>query len=92
MVITPETLPKHELIGLTLEVVQSTDPGEIGIKGQIIGETKNTLEIQTSENVKMVQKKGTVFRIMLNGKKVDIDGDILLKSPEERTKTLVKKW
>jgi|TARA_Y100000310_G_C20685603_1_gene818727 ribonuclease P protein subunit POP4 len=92
MAITPENLPKHELIGLKISVVKSTDKTQVGLQGQIIGETRNTIIVQTSKGEKTVQKKGAVFKILLNGSEIEVDGDQLIKNPIERTKTLVKKW
>ena len=37
---------KHELIGLKAEIVDSRNKANIGIKGKIIDETKNTIIIE----------------------------------------------
>lgn len=89
---TPENLIKHELIGLTIAVEKSTDPTQIGAKGRIIGETKNTIMLLTSKGERTVQKEGAIFDVSVNGKNVRIDGKTLAKTPEERTKAPVKKW
>jgi len=92
MVIIPENLLRHELIGLNVEVLKSTDLSQEGLTGQVIGETKNTLTLRTSKGERTVQKKGTVFKVFLKGVEVEVDGTQLVKPPEERTKTMVKKW
>ena len=46
MPITPENLPKHELIGLEAEVIESTDPNQIRIKGEVLDETQSLLRIE----------------------------------------------
>ncbi|WP_254768878.1 ribonuclease P protein component 1 [Salinilacihabitans rarus] len=46
MALTPETLPRHELNGLPVRVVESDDPGREGIEGRVVVETTNTLSIE----------------------------------------------
>lgn len=82
MAITPENLPKHELIGLKAEVVESTDEKQVGIQGEVMDETKDLLRIDS----KKVEKKNCVFRFTLpDGQKVKLDGKLIAKRPEERT-------
>ncbi|MFB6270655.1 MAG: ribonuclease P protein component 1 [Halobacterium sp.] len=45
MTVTPETLPRHELNGLHVRVVESTDPSRVGIEGEVVRETTRTLVI-----------------------------------------------
>ena len=93
MVITPKNLSKHELIGLKIEVVQSTDPSQVGLTGHVIGETRNTIIIRTlNEKEKTVQKQGSTFNISLSEGEVEVDGDKLVQGPAERSKIMVKKW
>lgn len=81
MSITPENLPRHELIGLRAEVVESKDEGQIGIQGEVLDETQNTLRIGDRQ----VEKKPSVFRFTLpDGTKVKVDGKLIAKRPEER--------
>jgi ribonuclease P protein subunit POP4 len=50
MSLSPETLPRHELVGLHVRVVESTDPNRVGIEGRVVRETMQTLHIaQASE-------------------------------------------
>jgi ribonuclease P protein subunit POP4 len=81
MPINPENLPKHELIGLECEVVESEDEGQIGISGEVLDETQNMLRIED----KQVEKETSVFRFTLpSGEKVRVDGELINKRPEER--------
>ncbi|MBO7732241.1 MAG: ribonuclease P protein subunit, partial [Methanobrevibacter sp.] len=41
----------HELIGLELKVVDSSNPSLIGLQGTVIDETKKTLLVEVKENV-----------------------------------------
>lgn len=90
MAITPENLPKHELIGLQAEVIESSDPTQEGLSGEIMDETKQTLRIGD----KQVEKKNCVFLIEIpSGEKVKLDGGLIEKRPEERVKMkLPGKW
>ncbi|AKH98258.1 ribonuclease P protein component 1 [Halanaeroarchaeum sulfurireducens] len=65
MALTPETLVKHELVGLHVRVVESTDPGRVGIEGRVVGETMRTLEIRRESGVVQVPKAGTTFEFAL---------------------------
>lgn len=66
MALTPETLTRHELVGLPVCVVESTAPSRVGIEGHVLEETTRTLLIETwYSGVKRVPKAGTTFRFTL---------------------------
>lgn len=90
MSITPENLPKHELIGLKAEVVDSSDESLVGIQGEVLDETQSLLLIEN----KQVEKKNCVFRFKLpDGQDVKLDGNLINKRPEERVgMKLPNKW
>jgi len=90
MPITPENLPRHELIGLKAEIVESTDESQIGISGEVLDETKNMLRIED----KQVQKETSTFRFTLpSGEKVKLDGKLIHERPEDRVDMkLPDKW
>lgn len=79
---------RHELIGLQCKVVNSLNKSQIGISGVIENETLKTIVI----NGKRIFKKGSIFRINVANKTVDVDGDHLLTRPEDRIKKKIKKW
>lgn len=79
-------LARSELIGLDIEVIESENRFNKGIKGRIINETKNMIEIETKETRKKIIKDQCVFEFMLKGKKIQINGKLLAKRPEERIK------
>lgn len=87
---TPENLPKHELIGLQAEIIEASNDNYIGISGEVLDETRDTLNIGD----KTVEKKSCVFLFKLpTGEEVEIDGQIIAKRPEERLKMkLPDKW
>ncbi|GAD53121.1 ribonuclease P protein component 1 [Halarchaeum acidiphilum MH1-52-1] len=58
MTLTPETLPRHELVGLPVRVVESPDSSQVGIAGRVVSETTNTLVIEDASGTKRVPKGG----------------------------------
>ena len=86
---TVENLPRHELIGLHVEVEEHSDSNKIGISGEVLDETRDMLRIGD----KWVEKEGTVFLFELDEEEVRIKGDIIKKRPEDRLKMkLPGKW
>ncbi len=90
---TKKNLKKHELIGLKVEVIESRNPTQVGIRGRVIDETEKTIKIESKGKEKIIPKSGTVFRFILpNREKVKIKGDEISYRPEERIrKAKVKK-
>jgi ribonuclease P protein subunit POP4 len=85
MRITKRNLPYHELIGLHAEIVSSTNPSLIGIKGKIVWETKKMLVLEKDGREKKIPKDCCRFSIILpSGEKATIDGKILVGRPEDR--------
>ncbi len=77
-------LRKHELIGLSVAVLESTDPTLRGLRGAVVDETRNTLVVETDKGEKRVPKKGALFRFGTEG--TPVQGDDLLFRPEDRIK------
>ncbi len=109
MPITEHNIVRHELIGLDVEIFKSKDakiiPSKLGklfgtspkmhnLAGAIIDETKKMLKFRTEKGEKLVEKSVCTFRISLpSGKKVEVDGRLLVGRPEERIKKrFPKKW
>ena len=93
--ITENNLLIHEMIGLRLEVLQSPDRKKQKMSGVVIDETKNTFVVRIAGDEKKVKeivvpKNGCVFRFEVNGKKVDVDGNLIAIDPVERPKKLAK--
>ena len=65
MALTPETLPRHELVGLPVRVVGATDPGRVGTGGTVQRETERTLVVRTDSGAVQVPKRGATFEFML---------------------------
>lgn len=75
----------HELIGLSVVVLDSTDKSRIGINGKVIDESKNTLKIEGNDlRVKIVPKIECVFEFILGEEKVIVDGKAINFAPHDR--------
>lgn len=90
MPITPENLPRHELIGLQAEVKESPDPDKEGISGEIMDETRDMLRIGDA----WIEKGGTTFLVEIpSGEEVELKGNIIAKRPEDRVDMKIPgKW
>ncbi len=72
-----------DIIGENIEIEDASDKRNVGIKGIVVNETKNTITLRNNAN-RMIQKRYTVIKI--NGKLVKMD-DILFR-PEEKIKKI----
>lgn len=81
------SVARLELIGLEARVVNSSDPGLIGLAGRIVDETRNMLVVECAGGDKMVPKAAAVLRITLpSGEEIEVDGAEIVARPEERIK------
>lgn len=53
----PDTIARQELIGLDIVVEQSSNPSQVGIRGLVVDETRNTFLIESDHGVLQVQKR-----------------------------------
>ncbi len=83
---------RHEFIGLECEVISSENKNQINLKGTIVDETMKNIILMVSDRKKAIPKKGTVFRMVVKNKKLDIEGDFIIGRPEDRIKKKFKKW
>lgn len=84
--ITPKNITRHELIGLEVRVVESTDPTLKDIHGKVIDETKNTLTVEVNGKRKVVPKGVCTFLFKLGSMVVEVRGRVLLGRPQDRIK------
>jgi len=93
MPITPRNLVRHELIGLEVEVAESSNRCQVGIKGRVVDESRQMLVIETSKGEKKIEKKSAVFIFKLpSGVRVQVDGKLLVGRPEDRIKKKLPTW
>ncbi|NHJ04465.1 MAG: ribonuclease P protein subunit [Candidatus Heimdallarchaeota archaeon] len=96
---THKNIHRHELIGLKVEIIKSTDLKVIGTKGIVIDETQHMFEIQPNNSTETheqkrikIQKKICSFRFTLpTGELVDIEGSLLDSKSENRIKNIIRK-
>ncbi|MFZ3149293.1 MAG: ribonuclease P protein subunit [Methanothrix sp.] len=85
MDLNPESLARHELIGLEMLVAASSNPGQIGLSGQVVDETRNTFLLETKAKVLRLAKKNTNLIFTLpDGQNVRVYGSVLISQPENR--------
>ncbi|ESO05603.1 hypothetical protein HELRODRAFT_77533 [Helobdella robusta] len=84
---------KADLHGCEIEVCKSKCPSLVGLKGIILIETKNTMNIITRSNeVKKIPKHNCLFSIKVLGFKITIFGNNLqFKASERSTKSFKNK-
>ncbi len=91
MKVTP-TIIRHELIGLRAKVIRSSHKGYIGISGEVVDETRNTIVILHKGEKKVVVKEVATFHFtMPNSTVVEVDGRAIVGRPEDRLKRRVKR-
>ncbi len=79
---------RTDLIGRHLKITGSPNKEVVGMEGEVLFETLNTLVLLVNGKEKQIQKKGNIFEI--DGKTVT--GEVLSKRPKERIKQKKKKW
>jgi len=86
MVLSAETLARHELVGLDATVASSTNPDLVGVAGRVVTETTNTLGLEAGGRVRHVPKEAATLEFELpSGGRVTIEGDRLVARPARRT-------
>jgi ribonuclease P protein subunit POP4 len=83
--LNPESLARHELIGLKMLVETSSNRSQNGLSGQVVDETRNTFLLETEAKVLRLAKKNTSLIFTLpEGQNVRVYGSILISQPENR--------
>lgn len=91
--ITPANILKHELIGLHVEISESSDPKHARMKGEVVDETKKMLCIHDGRRLRMFSKEISTFQFHLpDGKTVLVDGKNIVGKPENRLKMRMRSW
>jgi ribonuclease P protein subunit POP4 len=83
---------RREFIGTEGKIARSPHADYVGIRGEVIDETKNTFTITQKGKAKRVVKNLAVFNFKFSdGTIVEIDGKLLVGRPEDRLKKTVKR-
>ncbi len=90
--LAPENLARHELIGLSLMVENSTNPCLKGLSGKVVDETRNTFLLETERGCKRIPKSNTsLIFILPDGRRLMVAGSILISQPENRINKKMQK-
>ena len=84
--ITKENLAMHELIGLHVKVVKSSEAGRVGSAGKVVDETRNLLVIEKDGEEKKLPKAECEFEFIVGDEKVLVEGKKISCKPEQRVK------
>ena len=82
--ITPDNITSHEFIGLTTEIIQSTNPQVVGLNGRIINETKSMFTLNTENGTKSMPKSTNNWKFSIEGKDVVVEGTKIAKRSFDR--------
>jgi ribonuclease P protein subunit POP4 len=63
--ITPETLTRHELIGLPVRVAAASNGDLVDVAGRVVAESQRTIVVRTATGDKRVPKRGTTFEFAI---------------------------
>jgi ribonuclease P protein subunit POP4 len=89
--VTPRNIVRHELIGLDVEVVRSSNACQSSVSGRVVDESRNTLMIKQGETVKRIAKHDALFKFKLPQGCVEVEGSALVSRPEDRVKRKSKR-
>jgi ribonuclease P protein subunit POP4 len=93
MGITPQNFVNHELIGLRVTLVKSTNKDAVGLSGRIIDESRNIFKLECCGQEKTAAKHRNTFEFTLpEGDKVRVAGDLVVGRPEDRAAKSIRKW
>ena len=93
MPITAKNLVRHELIGLEVRVIASSNFSAIGGYGRVVDETREMLTVETEFGEKHYVKDQCFFAFTLpSGDVVRVDGKVLVGRPEDRIKKKQRRW
>jgi ribonuclease P protein subunit POP4 len=89
MTVTPKNVLRHEIIGLSAEIVESSHPSLQGISGTIVFETRNTILIRKDSLIRQAPKNAVKkMRLQTYCGACFIRGPALIGRPEDRLSRL----
>src|ERR671933_1374432 len=89
MKIDPKDVLRHEIIGLSIRIVESSDPTMEEINGTIVFETKNTILIRKDSWLRQAAKNAIKkMRLETSYGACFISGSSLIGRPEDRISRL----
>jgi ribonuclease P protein subunit POP4 len=87
--ITPNNVLYHEIVGLQTEIISSTNPALVGLRGMAVLETRNTIQLRSGQSIKTVPKSAaTKMKISTPAGACFISGSSMIAKPENRVSKL----
>ncbi len=77
---------RRELIGLGVEVLESTSELYLGIRGKVVDESRNTITVEQQGRTRMVPKDCCRFRFVDGAGAHIVSGKDIKFRPEDRIK------
>ena len=71
------------MIGLSTQIIESSNPQIVGLNGRIIDETKSMFTINTKKELNQLQKQTTDWKFSMEKKKL-LEGSKITKRPFDR--------
>jgi len=91
MNVTPDII-RYEFIGTYVKVARSSHSGNVGIRGKVVGETRNTFAVLQDGKRKVVAKDSSVFQFEFPDRTiVEVEGKLLTGKPGDRLKKSVRR-
>lgn len=91
MKVTPDIV-RCELIGTQAKITRNSHPGNVGMSGKVMDETRNTFVVLRAGKRKTVAKDSSTFQFKFpDSTIVEIDGRILVGRPEDRLKKSIRR-
>jgi RNase P/RNase MRP subunit p29 len=78
----------HSLIGKEVEIINSKNKRQVGIKGIIVYETANFFHIEKKAHIVKILKENIELRLIHKGKALNMDGRLLTGTVTYRIKKL----
>lgn len=79
---------KHDLLGKRLRVVDAKNQSLVGIEGEVVDESKNTIKVRTVDGEKTLLKEQVTIEV----EGTVVEGQLITQRPEKRTKLKIRKW
>lgn len=77
-----------EWIGRQIEIVEAKNKDLVGMKGEIVDETKNMFTVEVKGKMKRIIKDQVTLKVAFNSHNYKVDGRLLVGRPEDRIKKM----
>jgi ribonuclease P protein subunit POP4 len=81
-----EDFRRREFVGLEVEVLDSTCASLVGLRGRVVGETRNTIMVEVGGVEKVVPKDCCDFLFQEGSRAHKVSGNEIKFRPEDRIK------